>query len=72
MTKKLKPMAIKNEQQFQDYIKSRTTFATTVDPRLTEPVQQHKRGPSNRRILIALGMALGCGLTLLVQLIFGG
>jgi hypothetical protein len=47
------------------------TFATAVDPRLSAP-QQHKHGPSNRRILITACMAVGCGLTLLVQLIFGG
>ena len=72
-TKGLKQMAIKNDhsQTFGEYINSRTTFATAVDPRLAKPVQQRTPGPSDRRILIAVGMALGCGLTLLFQLIFG-
>jgi len=46
-------------------------FTTAVDPRLTNLVQPCKRGPSNRRILIAVGMALGCGLTLLFEFVFG-
>jgi hypothetical protein len=54
------------------YSSDSPNFATAVDPRLTEPVQPHKRGPSNRRILIAVGMAIGCGLTLLFELILGG
>lgn len=36
------------------------------------PGKASKPAPSNLRILIAVGMALGCGLTLLFELIFGG
>jgi len=46
-------------------------FTAAVGPRLTDPVPPCNLGPSNRWILIALGMVLGCGLTLLFELIFG-
>lgn len=72
--KGLKPMAIKNNinQTFDEYVNSRSTFSTSVEPRLTDPVQPFNPSPSNRRILVAVGMALGCGLTLLFELFFGG